>query len=184
MVEGGFNMPSDTLVLEIHRAHAEAANRIVRDREPTDDPESRARALEAVIQEWLDSPKRLRNLANDVIDRQPNDGTLLNYLNRQREALAGCFASTLDFLRVTREQALECANGGQTVPSLKAFEQVISQAEKVEFETFEHWEIFDHHPDLGSPDEWMTTEEVFRERDAQLSEEMRRELQSRLDQNG
>jgi hypothetical protein len=184
MTEGGINMPSDTLVLEIHRAHAEAANRIVRNRQPEDDLESRGRALEAVIQEWLDSPKRLRNLANDVIDREPNDGTLLEYLNRQREALAACFAATLDFLRTTRDQALECANRGQTIPSLKAFEQAINQAEKVEQETLEHWEIFDEQPDLGSPGEWMTTEEVFRERDAQLSEEMRRELQSRLDQNG
>ena len=108
-------MASDTLILEIRRAQAEAASRVVRERQPVEDLEARARALEAVIREWLDSPKRLRNLANDVIDREPNDGTLLEYLNRQREALAGCIAATLDFLKTTRDQALECANQARVV---------------------------------------------------------------------
>jgi hypothetical protein len=182
MTCGGIAMASDTLILDIRRAQAEAASRVVRDWQPSEDLGARARVLEAVAQEWLDSPKRLRNLANDVFDRRPNDGTLLDYLNRQREALSACFTSTLDFLRATRDQAQDCVRAGQLVPSLADLEQTIRKAEQVETETFEHWEVFDHHPDLGSPDEWMTTEEVFKERVAQLSEEARRELQTRLDQ--
>jgi hypothetical protein len=184
MATGGLEMPSETLILDIRRAQAEAAIRAVRDWKTSDDITHRARLVEALAKEALDSPRRLRELANDVIEKMPKDGTLLDYLNRQHATLSACFALTLDALRATRDLAKESEESGHRIPSLPALEAAIEKSEQVRKDAFEHWELFDEHPELGLPEDWLTTEEVFRNREAQLSPEARRELQSRLDQAG
>lgn len=175
-------MPSEAFILDIRRAQAEAAIRMVGDWKRTDDPAARVRLLESLAKEGLDTPRRLRELANDVFQNRPKDGTLLDYLNRQHATLSACFSFTLDGLRATRDLAKKAEQEGHRIPSLQGLETAIEKSEQVRTEVFEHWEIFDEHPDLGPPEEWLTTEEVFREREAQLSEDARRELQSRLDQ--
>jgi hypothetical protein len=175
-------MPSNTLFFDIRAAQAEAVFRIVRDWQPTVDVAASASLVEALVKEGLDSPRRLRELANDVFDNIPRDGSGLDYLNRQYKILSACFDFTIDALRTTCELARESVNAGYQIPSLPALEQAIQKAEQVRTDTFEHWEIFDEQPDLGPPEEWLTTEEVFKDREAQLSEEARRELQSRLDE--
>jgi hypothetical protein len=176
-------MPSEAFILDIRRAQAEAAIRMVRDWKRADDPATRARIVESLAQEGLDSPGRMRELANDVIDNIPRDGSGLDYLNRQHKILSACFDFALDALRTTRDLAHESVAAGHAVPSLPALEQAIEKAEQVKTDMFKDWEIFDEHPDLGPPEEWVADEDAFKDIEARLSEEARRELQSRMDRS-
>src|SRR5687768_227508 len=171
-------MLNEVSLLEIRQAQAEAMSRVVRGWPPPVDVATRARVVEALARESLDSPRRLRALANDVLDHVPKDGTILDYMNRQREALAGCFAATLDALRATRDQARGLVQAGQRVPSLPALEQAIRDAEQVETDTLAHWTIFEPQVRIDPNDDWLSQEEFLAQLEDLMSPEARRELQN------
>jgi hypothetical protein len=180
MVFGRTAMATSTLTLEVERARAEAASRTLRNWEPSDDRAAHARHLEAHIREMLGAPSRLKALVKDVFEGEPTDGTIFEYMNRQRLVLIDCFRFTLEDLRATAELARASVQAGHPVPSLAALGKVIGDVEFVEQATLAHWVEFrpDEKPD---PDGGIPTEEAFRDLEEALSPELRRELQDRLE---
>jgi hypothetical protein len=174
-------MPSEAFIMDIRRAQAEAAIRMVRDWKPADDIAARARRVEELAREGLDSPRRLRELVNDVLDKVPNDGSMLEYLNRQHATLTACFAVTIDALRTTRDLARESEAAGCPVPSLPELEKAIGKAEQVRSDTLAHWELFEPHPQIDAADEWISHEDFLKMLESQMSPEARRELQARVE---
>jgi hypothetical protein len=171
-------MATSTLTLEIERA--EAGSRAVRAWVPLTDFAARARLLETHIQEALGGPARIKALVRDVIAAEPKDGTILAYLNQQRKALIECFRFTLDDLQTTRDLAWQSERLGYSVPSLPLLEKTLAEVKLLEEYTLRDWAEFDLNA-KADPDGAIPLEEAFREREAKLSPELRRELQSRLE---
>jgi hypothetical protein len=174
-------MPTEPSLIEVRQAQAELITRVVRSWPPAVDVASRARVVDALAQEGIDSPKRLRALANDVLDHIPKDGTVFDYMNRQRKALAACFASTFDALRATRDQARALVQAGLAVPSLETLEQAIREAEQVEADTLAHWVEFPEGPIDIRPQDCISNEDAFARLSAGRDPERLRELQNRLE---
>jgi len=177
-------MTCEPSILEVRQAEAEAVSRVVRGWQVAANPGARARALEALAQEGLEAPKRLRALASDVLKNRPSDGTLLAYMNQQRQALSACFAASLELLRATRDQARASEQSGWPIPSLPALQAAIAAAELEERATFAHWEVFDPHDEIGPPDDYISHEEFMKRLEDLMSPEARRELKNRLAQGG
>lgn len=173
-------MPTETPLLDVRRAQAEAGRRALTAWQPPDDLASRAVAVEGLVRGLLGMPRELRDVVKTVSDNEPRDGTILAYMNRHRTELHALFDSALDELRHARDLARECVAAGHEVPSFPALEKALQEAEQAREDTLAHWIEFPEGPIVIRPEDCVPDEEAFRDIEARLSPELRRELQSRL----
>jgi hypothetical protein len=174
-------MSSGTLILDVRRAEAEAARQALNSWQPPEDPIRRAAEVERLARRLVGLPRELRDVVNGVFDNQPRDGSILEYMNRHRLELHALFDAALAELRRVIEHGRESTSAGLPVPSLRTLEKALAEAEQVREDTLAHWTEFPEGPIVIDPNDCVPDEEAFKDIEARLSPELRRELQSRLD---
>jgi hypothetical protein len=129
-------MATSNLTLELERARAEAASRVVRTWELSEDLADQARLLEAhIVRNLLDTPVRLQIVVKTAFTSLSRAELNADSVGRYRESLSDCFRFNLDVLRLTRDLAWQSQNSGYLIPSLPPLEKTISEVESLEART-------------------------------------------------
>jgi hypothetical protein len=173
-------MTESSLLLHVRRAQAEAVSHVIGDWQPPEDLDQRAKLVDQLISGLLDLAQQAKAVVNDVFECMPRDGTLFDYMNRRRLELTDYFKFALEGAQKLRDFAWSCEKAGRSVRSLPLLDRIIRDLERLRSDTLSHWVEFDPKQEIGSDEEYMSNDEFLQFLESQMSEEARRELQSRM----